>query len=88
MSTQTTITSYTNEDPKRGKFLRLSKSRLDAALEQIRLIKNCFSNPYSYQYDYRDVDSIVSQLQAAIDQLKHYKRMQLDQQKLAEYLKH
>ncbi len=86
MLTSNTINSYTNEDPKRANFLRLSEKRLEEALEQIRLIKNLFSNPYTYQYDYRDTDRITNELQKAVDQLKHYKRMQLDPEKLKAYL--
>lgn len=86
MSSLTTINSFNTEDTKRAKFLRLSNARLKEALEQIRLIKNCFSNPYAYQYDYRDVEHIVDTLEKAIGQLKHYQRMKLDTDKVKAYL--
>lgn len=61
-------------DPRRDDFLRVINKRLPVALERIRLIKNCFSNPYKYFYTNDDLDLVEKKLLYAIDEIRAFKK--------------
>ncbi len=64
-------------DPRRDNFLRLINRRLPEALDQIRLIKNLFTQPYRYLYSNEDLSLIEKKLQYAIDELRLYRKATL-----------
>lgn len=63
-----------NQESKRERFQRLAEQRLDRAINAVRLLENLLQNPYSYQYDYRDIENIVNRLSGAVGRLKFYWR--------------
>lgn len=67
-----TTATEAKQESKREKFKRLLKGRLKASLDGIGLIENLLKNPYVYNYDHRDIEQIVAQLQESVDNLKTY----------------
>lgn len=54
---------------KREKFIRLAESRVNKALNDIRLIGN-LSNKNNYDYDKSDVNKIISTLEQEVRSVK------------------
>ena len=54
---------------KREKFIRLAESRVNKALNDIRLIGN-LSNKNNYDYDQADVNKIISTLEQEVRSVK------------------
>lgn len=76
METHITTITKDKETP-RDKFKRLANVRLERALENIRLLENLCTNPYSYQYSNKELEHIVKELQDATNKLTHYWRVPL-----------
>ena len=56
-------------ESKKEKFYRLGSSRMNAALEKIRLLEN-LSSKNNYEYTENDVKKMISALRQAVDSVE------------------